>query len=159
MEARAAKDKGRAKGKAKARQARAKAAKSVDGVTSRGIGKNDSKELAKWKEERDAERKNNGQPPFVPRVRPAYSLEPETAAPPSVPPSVPTCDESHADYEIAGVMQVIDDEDCDCIGRADGVSDADGCAYVCTDPGRPPPADEAGGVEIRAAPTSKIGEM
>ena len=41
------------------------------------------------------------------------SLEPEVA----VPPSVPTCDESHDDYEMAGVMQESDDEDCDFIDK------------------------------------------
>ena len=45
----------------------------------------------------------------MPKVRGVISLELEVAR------SVPTCDESHDDYEMAGVMQESDDEDCDFI--------------------------------------------
>ena len=84
----------------------------------------------------------------MPKVRSVNSLEPGIA----VPPSVSTCDESHDDYEMAGVMQESDDEDCDCIDKADELSDANDCDYVLHGSREvPPSADEAGGAEIRAA--------
>ena len=74
------------KGKGKGKTGKGKGSEKCGWFDKPGHWKKDCKELAKWKDERDAERKKNGQPPFVPRLRPAYSLEPEIAVPPFCPP-------------------------------------------------------------------------
>ena len=84
--------------------------------------------MKKYTDGKDAERVKKGQPPSVPQTRPAYSLGPEV----SVPPSVPTCEQKHDDYEMAGVMQESDDEDDDiaAIDSENEMSDDDDCYFV-----------------------------
>ena len=61
-------------------------------------------------------------------------------------------DEEHDDYEMTGVMQESDDEGIDCLDRFDKDDGEEDNDYVWHGSREvPPPADEAGGAEIRKA--------
>ena len=151
--------KGKGKGKGK-NKGKGKGSANCGWCDKPGHWKAECREFKKWKDDRDAERKKNGEPAFVPRVRGVHSLEAES------PPQVPLCeecqDEEHDDYEMTGLMQESDDEGIDCLDRFDkddGEEDTEDNDYVWHGSREvPPPADEAGGAEIREATTSDIDE-
>ena len=97
------------KGKGKGKTGKGKGSTNCGWCDKPGHWKAGCRELAKWKNDRDAARKKNGQPPFVPKVHGVNPLEPELLPP------VTLCeechDDEHDDYEMTGVMQESDDED------------------------------------------------